>query len=40
VPCFTGPENQYTLHPTLGTQFQYTSLNEQYYTTVTCVVGN
>jgi len=32
-------ENQYTLWLTLGTQLQYTSFHEQYYTTVTCVVG-
>jgi len=37
--CFTGKENQYTLCLTLGTQLQYMSFHEQYYTTVTCVVG-
>ena len=38
--CFTGQENQYTLCLTLGTQFQYTSFHEQYYTKITYVVGN
>jgi hypothetical protein len=40
MPCFSGQENQYTLRLTLGTELQNTSLHEQYYPTVTCVVGN
>jgi len=38
--CFTDQENQYTLCLTLGAQLQHTSFHEQYYTTVTCVVGH
>ena len=37
---FTGRENQCSLCLTLSTELQYTWIHEQYYTTVTCVVGN
>jgi hypothetical protein len=32
--------NRVSLCLTLGTELQYTSLHEQYYTTIACVVGN
>jgi hypothetical protein len=40
MPCFTDQEYQYSFCQTLGTELQYTSLHEQYYTTVTYVAGN
>ena len=40
VPSFvTVWENQCSLHLALGTEVQYAWLHEQYYTTVTCLVG-